>query len=67
MEMMSLVQHVEPLGVARTSLARSHEGMRIVFDQPFVEVEIVILLGPQHAGQRLPVHATLVFAQILAE
>ena len=31
--------------------------------QPAIEVEIVILLGPQHSGQRLAMHPTLIFAQ----
>src|SRR5271155_5605716 len=37
--------------------------MRIVLVEPFIEIEIVILLGPQHSGERLPVNAALVFAQ----
>ena len=31
--------------------------------QPAIEVEIVVLLGPQHACKRLAMHALLVFAQ----
>ena len=31
--------------------------------QPSVEIEIVILLGPQHPRERLAMDATLVFAQ----
>jgi len=35
-----------------------------VFLQPFVEVEIVILLGPQHACQGLSMDPALIFGQI---
>ena len=31
--------------------------------QPFVEIEVVILLGPKHPGQRLAVDTTFIFAQ----
>ena len=31
--------------------------------QPTVEIEVVVLLAPQHSGQRLAVHATFVLAQ----
>ena len=61
------VQHVEPLGIARTPLTRSHQRMSVMLLQPLVEIEIVVLLGPQHSGQRLAVYATFVFAQRLSE
>ena len=31
--------------------------------QPSVEIEVVVLLGPQHSGQCLAVYATFVLAQ----
>jgi hypothetical protein len=39
--------------------------MSIVLKQPLVEIEIVILLRPQHARQGLPVDPLFVFAEIL--
>src|SRR5271169_5946636 len=37
--------------------------MSIMFVEPFIQIKIVILLGPQHAGKCLPVNAALIFAQ----
>src|SRR5215472_14142356 len=59
------VQHVEPLRVTGSPLLRSQNRMGVVFQQPLVEVEIVILFRPQHSGERLPVHTLFVLAQIL--
>ena len=39
--------------------------MALVLEQPFLQVEVVILLAPQHSRQRLAVHPALVFAQRL--
>ena len=55
-EMMSLVQHVEPVPVPEL-LAPVLEGTRVVLLQPLVPVEEVELLGPEHAGERLAHHA----------
>jgi hypothetical protein len=37
--------------------------MSLVLVQPLVDVEIVVLLAPQHTSQRLAVQTTLVLAQ----
>ncbi len=57
------VQHVEPFGVAGCASAIAHQRMSVMLLQPPVDVEIVILLGPEHSCQGLPMHAALVFAQ----
>ena len=57
------VQHVEPLGIPDIAMSRARQGMSLMLVQPFVEIEIVVLLAPQHSGQRLAVHATFVLAQ----
>ena len=59
------VQHVEPFNVAADSLACSDQRMSVMLGQPPVEIEIVILLGPEHPGQRLAVDATFILAQFL--
>ena len=54
--------HVEPLPIAdHPALPRPHR-MGIALIQPDVEVVIVVLLAPEHPGQRLAHHAGLVFA-----
>src|SRR6266481_3437936 len=57
------VQHVEPLGIANVLLIRSGQRMSFVFLEPTVEVEIVVLLAPQHPGQSLAVHAAFILTQ----
>ncbi len=57
------VQHVEPLGIANVLLIRSGQRMSFMFLEPAVEVEIVVLLAPQHPRQSLAVHAAFVLAQ----
>ena len=39
------------------------QGMAAVLAQPALEVEVVVLLAPQHAGQRLAVDATLILGE----
>ena len=39
--------------------------MALVLAQPFLQVEVVELLAPQHSRQRLAVHPALIFAQRL--
>ena len=41
----------------------SEQRMALVLAEPPLEIEVVVLLAPQHAGQRLAVHAALVVAQ----
>src|SRR5258705_182332 len=57
------VQHVEPLGIAHALLTRSRQRMSFMLLQPAVEVEIVVLLAPQHPGQSLAVHAAFILTQ----
>ena len=50
--------------VFRTPLAGLLEQrMALVLAQPPLQVEVVELLAPQHAGQRLAMHAPLVLAE----
>ena len=35
-------------------------GMGFVLIQPFVQVKVVILFGPQHSRERLPMHALFI-------
>ena len=39
--------------------------MALVLDQPLLQVEVVVLLAPQHSCQRLAVHPPLILAQRL--
>ena len=41
----------------------SHQRMTGVLLKPAIHIEVVGLLGPQHAGERLAVHAALIFVQ----
>ena len=50
-----LVDHVEPLSVPEVAAAVV-EGVGVVFLQPRVAVEVVELLGPEHAGEGLAHH-----------
>jgi hypothetical protein len=49
--------------VFRTPRAATRAAGGSVLAQPALEVEVVELLAPQHARQRLAVHAPLVLAQ----
>ncbi len=57
------VQHVEPLGVPDRARLAARERMCVVLLQPPVQVEVVELLRPEHAGERLAVYAALVLAE----
>ena len=57
------VQHVEPFHVPRAADGVVLQGMAVVLAQPALEIEIVELLAPQHAGQRLAVDEALVLGQ----
>ena len=37
--------------------------MTPVLDQPLIQIEVVVLLGPEHPRQRLAVHAPFIFVQ----
>ena len=51
-----VVDHVEPRLVAGAPTGGRAQRMRLALAQPGVEVEVVGLLGPQHAGERLAHH-----------
>ena len=55
-----LVQHVEPLRVAGTSIS-AMQGIGVVLVQPVVTVEEEELLAPEHAGEGLTHHVGRVF------
>ena len=48
-----VVDHVRPLLVADVEPRRRAQRVRRVLAQPDVQVEVVVLLGPQHSGQGL--------------
>jgi hypothetical protein len=54
-EMMSFVQHVEPLRVPGVAIA-GMQGIGVVLVQPVVAIEEEELLAPEHAGERLAHH-----------
>ena len=57
------VEHVEP-SVLRTSWRGGLEQrMALVLAQPLLQVEVVVLLGPEHSRQRLAVHPALIVVQ----
>jgi hypothetical protein len=56
--------HVEPRHVAhRAGRTPGVPGVHAVLAQPTVHVVLVVLLAPEHAGQRLPHHHRLVSVQ----
>src|SRR5215472_4429394 len=59
------VQHVEPFAISNPPRAVSQQWMGLMLLQPSVDVKIVILLGPQHARDGLPMHALFILAKIL--
>src|SRR6266480_5272303 len=59
------VQHMKPLGIANALLTRSRQGMSCVLFQPAVQIEVVVLLAPQHTGQGLAMYAAFILAQRL--
>ena len=59
------VEHVEPFGVPHAVPGGFEQRMALVLAQPSLEVEVVELLAPQHARQRLAVHAPFIVVQRL--
>ena len=57
------VEHVKPLAVPHAALNGFQERMTAMLAQPVLQVEVVVLLRPQHARQRLPVHSALILVQ----
>ena len=49
--------------VFRTPAGGFHERMALVLLEPSIQIEVVVLLAPEHARQRLAVHAPFVLAQ----
>ena len=62
-----VVDHVEPVRVAGIRGIRRGSGLELVLLQPFVTVEEVILLAPQHAGHGLAHHVGRVGQRLTAE
>ena len=63
MEMMSPLNMWNHSALRTVRLAVADQRVRLVLLEPRVHVEEVVLLGPEHAGQRLPVDPSLVLAQ----
>ena len=59
------VEHVEPFRVAHVVAGGFEQRMTLVLAQPLLQVEVVVLLAPQHSRQRLAVHPALIFVQRL--
>ncbi len=59
------VQHVKPIHVARAAPGGLEQRMALVLLKPPIQIEVVELLAPEHARQRLAVHAPLVLVQRL--
>ena len=57
------VEHVGPLGVPHARTYRTRPLVTAVLFEPLLQIEVVKLLAPQHAGQSLAVHASLVVIQ----
>ena len=57
------VEHVEPLGVPDGLCAAPEQRMCVVLVEPAIDVEQVVLLGPQHPGERLPMDPPLVLGE----
>ena len=48
-----VVDHVEPIAIAGYTFVFPVQGMGVVFLQPLVCVEVVVLFGPEHPRERL--------------
>ena len=60
-----VVEHVGPLGIAHPApLLDRHRRPGAVFGQPCVQVIVKVLLGPQHAGERLAHHPGAVLIRL---
>ena len=57
------VQHVKPFRVPHAVAGGFHERMTLVLLQPLIQIEVVVLLAPQHSRQRLAVHPPFIFVQ----
>ena len=44
------IQHVEPLGIPDIATTGAQQRVSVMLLQPLVQIEVVILLAPQHAG-----------------
>src|SRR5579863_2256354 len=54
---------MKPFGISRGAMSGACQWMSLMFFQPFVQVEVVVLFAPKHPGQRLTMHCSFVFAQ----
>ena len=57
------IEHVEPLGVAHAVAGGLEQRMTLVLAQPLLQIEVIVLLGPEHSRQRLAMHQALIFVQ----
>src|SRR5215471_426244 len=58
------VEHVEPLGIASVPLRPDHR-MRLMLDEPAVQIKVVVLFAPQHSCHCLTMYATFVLAEVM--
>ena len=59
------VEHVKPIHVPNAAPGGIEQRMTLVLLKPLIQIEIVVLLAPQHSRKRLMMYSTLVFAQRL--
>jgi hypothetical protein len=53
----------QTVGVAYVAAGRREQRVALVLAQPALEIEVVVLLAPQHARQRLAMHPALILGQ----
>src|ERR1700746_1779805 len=58
-----VVQHVEPLGIPDLAVSSAGQRVGLMLLQPLVQIEVVVLLAPEHASQGLAVYTPLIRAQ----
>src|SRR5262245_52644992 len=57
------VEHVEPLRIAHVAANGLEQWMTLVLAQPALQVEVVVLLAPEHSRECLSVDASLIFVE----
>ncbi len=55
------VEHVKPFGIARALPGRFEQRVTVVLLEPSIQIEVVVLLAPEHSRQRLAVHPAFIF------
>ena len=56
-----VVHHVIPLPIAQVLRLARNQGIGAMLFKPLVQVEVIVLLRPQHAGHGLAHHESLIF------